>query len=192
VTRLLQRGEHALIGDIIGDSFADDPVNTWVLHNRRCIAAYYTLMARKLYLARGFGHVMGDDGGTLWLPPGVSKDLPLWRSLDIGATLIRHCGPGALARGFTVDAALKRSRPQQPHYYLFAIGVRPGRQGKGTGGRLLTAGLERVDAERKPAYLESSKADNLPFYRRFGFELVEEVSPSPGCPPLWPMWREAR
>ena len=192
MTRILQRGEHALIGDIIGDSFADDPVNTWVLRNRRCITAYYTLMARKLYLARGFGHVAGDEGGTLWLPPGVSKDLPLWRSLDVGATLIRHCGPGALARGLKVDAALQRSKPKQPHFYLFAIGVRPGLQGKGIGGRLLAAGLERVDAERQPAYLESSKASNLPLYRRFGFELVEKVVPAPGCPPMWPMWREAR
>jgi len=52
-------------------------------------------------------------------------------------------------------------------------------------------GLRRVDVDRLPAYLESSKPENVPFYERFGFEVIEEVIPTPGCPPMWPMWREA-
>jgi hypothetical protein len=43
-----------------------------------------------------------------------------------------------------------------------------------------------------PAYLESSKARNVPFYARFGFEVVEELPSRRGSPPMWRMWREPR
>lgn len=69
--RNLSVGEHGLIGDIIGDSFADDPVNRWVFGGENGMPDFYTAVARKLYLQKGFGHVMDDgSGGTLWLPPG--------------------------------------------------------------------------------------------------------------------------
>lgn len=187
--RKLDKDEHQLIGDIIGDSFADDPINQWIFGSTRGIAGYYTLAARKLYLQRGYGHVMGDEGGTMWLPPGEAKHIPLWNSLDIATILLRQGGVGALMRGLAVDGYLARIKPEKPHYYLFAIGARQGCQGKGIGGQLMTTGLERANREGMPVYLESSKRDNLPFYRRFGFELIEEVIPAKGCPPMWPMWR---
>jgi len=45
-------------------------------------------------------------------------------------------------------------------------------QGQGIGAALMRHALERVDAERLPAYLESSNSRNISLYRRFGFELV--------------------
>ena len=53
----------------------------------------------------------------------------------------------------------------------------------------MAAGLKRVDAAGMPAYLESSKKANVPFYQRFGFEVIEKIVPAKGCPPLWLMWR---
>ncbi len=191
VTRALAEGEHALIGDIIGESFADDPVNRWVFGGRGGMTAYYSLVAKKLYLRTGFGHAAGNAGGTLWLPPGVSKDIPLWNSLDIATALLRHSGPRAIFRGLAVDASLARSKPSQPYFYLFAIGVRPAEQGKGVGRRLMSAGLEAIDRAGLPAYLESSKESNLPFYRHFGFEVIAQVEPARGCPPMWLMWRDS-
>ena len=68
----------------------------------------------------------------------------------------------------------------------------PDRQGTGVGSALLADGVERIDAEGLPAYLESSKERNVPLYARFGFEVVEELRPKGGGPTLWCMWREAR
>ena len=42
-----------------------------------------------------------------------------------------------------------------------------------------------------PAYLETNRESNLPYYRRFGFELTEKIA-LPDSPPLWLMWREPR
>jgi predicted N-acetyltransferase YhbS len=51
-------------------------------------------------------------------------------------------------------------------------------RGKGYGQALMQSRLDRVDAEHAPAYLESSKAENVPYYQRFGFEVTGEIT----CP----------
>jgi hypothetical protein len=51
--------------------------------------------------------------------------------------------------------------------------------------------LERADALELPAYLETQREANVPYYNRFGFELQKKVD-IPGGPPMWLMWREAR
>ena len=189
--RALNKNEYVLAGDIIADSFADDPVNLWIFRNSKGMQGFYTLAAKKLYLSRGYGHVAGNDGCALWLPPGVRKHIPLWNSLDIAASMIRHSGASSIVRGSGVDAGLEARHPTEPHHYLFAIGTRPVKQGKGIGGKLMAAGLEKADADNLPAYLESSKESNVSFYRRFGFEVIDRLVPALNCPPLWLMWREA-
>ena len=191
--RRLSNIEHVLAGDIIGDSFADDPVNAWIFGSKKSITRYYTLMAKKLYLQRGFGHADSQAGGaSLWLPPGIRKQISTLRSLDIAASMVLHNGIKSLSRGMTVDSALAKAKPTLPHYYLFAIGTRPQQQGQGLGGKLMRAGLAMVDEAGLPAYLESSKEQNVPFYQRFGFEVTQKLTPAEGAPPLWLMWREAR
>ena len=189
--RKLSSGEHELIGDIIADSFSDDPVNRWVFGLHRAMLPFYTQVSKKLYLRQGFGHVMEDaSGGTLWLPPSVKKEIPLWNSFDIAFSMLRNSGLMSIARGMALDKFLAEKKPKQPHYYLFAIGTRPDRQGQGVGGTLIQAGLESIDLENMPAYLESSKESNVLFYRKFGFEVIEKAVPENGCPPLWLMWRK--
>jgi predicted GNAT family N-acyltransferase len=106
--------------------------------------------------------------------------------------MIRYSGFKSIPRGLAVDNALAKAKPSKPHYYLFAIGCRSTQRGKGNGGTLMQAGLERADVENMPAYLESSKESNVSFYQRFGFEVIEKIIPTKGCPPLWLMWRESR
>ena len=51
--------------------------------------------------------------------------------------------------------------------------------------------MPRCDAEGLPAYLESSKERNVPYYERFGFRVTRELAmPGRGCPPVWLMWRD--
>jgi ribosomal protein S18 acetylase RimI-like enzyme len=81
--------------------------------------------------------------------------------------------------------------PRDPHLYLSVLGVDPSAQRTGLGSRLLEPGLERCDREGVPAYLESSKEANVPFYERHGFRVTDEVA-MPRGPKLWLMWREPR
>jgi N-acetylglutamate synthase-like GNAT family acetyltransferase len=59
------------------------------------------------------------------------------------------------------------------------------------GGKLLAPVLARADADGLPAYLETQKEENLAFYGRHGFEVVQEVR-LPSAPPIWAMQRTPR
>jgi GNAT superfamily N-acetyltransferase len=80
--------------------------------------------------------------------------------------------------------------PRSPHYYLGGLGTDPAFQGKGLGSAVLGPVLDICDRDGLPAYLESSKESNIPFYKRHGFELTDEVSVPDGSVKLWLMWRE--
>ncbi|MDP1821280.1 MAG: GNAT family N-acetyltransferase [Acidimicrobiales bacterium] len=85
----------------------------------------------------------------------------------------------------------KAHRRHPEHYYLSVLGTAPDRQGEGVGSALMAPVVARCDEEGIGAYLESSKEANIPFYRRHGFEVVEELQ-LPSGPGLWPMWRDPR
>jgi ribosomal protein S18 acetylase RimI-like enzyme len=72
------------------------------------------------------------------------------------------------------------------------IGVEPARQGKGVGGKLLSAVLGRLDTTSVPAYLETSTEANVAWYRHHGFEVQHEIRPAADGPPVWTMWREPK
>ncbi|TNE67092.1 MAG: N-acetyltransferase [Alphaproteobacteria bacterium] len=191
--RPLQDGDATLIGHIIAEAFADDPVNLWAFNGTGAMAPVFTAMARYLYIPKGFGHVT-DDGlaGTMWLPPGAQKTYGIGGNLAMARAIVWHGGLRAVKNSLAIDAFMAKNRPAEPHYYLFAIGVSPALQGRGIGGRLMKEALDRADTAHMPAYLENSKAGNIGFYRSHGFEIMDEVVPAPGCPVMWRMWRPAR
>ncbi len=56
----------------------------------------------------------------------------------------------------------------------------------------MRSGLNRCDADHAPAYLESTKPENVPYYQRFGFEVTGELTVPDGGPTMWQMWRQPR
>lgn len=178
---------------ILAAAFLDDPVMLWVCGNERCIGPAFMELAKHLYVKKGFGHITPEgEGATLWLPPGETKDVSLIATLSMGLAMLRYGGVKAPLNGLRIDAALLKAKPVAPHYYLFAIGVRPECQGRGFGKMLTAPVLAQCDQEGMPAYLESSKEENIPIYRTMGFEVTDTIDPGHGCPPLYPMWREPK
>ena len=64
--------------------------------------------------------------------------------------------------------------PTEPHWHLGPIGVLPNFQSKGVGIKLLQRFCQEVDACLAPAYLETDVVQLVPYYGKFGFELVSE------------------
>jgi GNAT superfamily N-acetyltransferase len=93
----------------------------------------------------------------------------------------------ALARTFAV---LEGKHPREPHWYLVGLATDPTWQRKGIGAFLMSRVLRRIDEEGSAAYPEASAPSNVPFYRRFGFEVREEFQ-LPKGPPVWLMLRPA-
>ncbi len=179
-------------------AFYDDPVMTWLLPDDKARTAQlyrlFATMTRHHHLSRGGVEVACEGGGigaaALWDPPNQ------WRETRRGAlamtpAFLRVFG-FRMAMGRAVQEEMKRAHPEEPHWYLAAIGSDPTVRGHGFGHALLRSRLDRCDAEYCPAYLESTKPENVPYYQRFGFTVTGEITLPNGGPPLWPMWREPR
>jgi GNAT superfamily N-acetyltransferase len=179
-------------------AFYDDPVMTWVLPDGEArlasLARMFTAITRQHHLAGGGSEVACDGprigAAALWDPPNRWKQtgreqvamLPLFfRVFGFRSAPARQ-----------IQEIMKREHPEEPHWYLAAIGSDPGVRGKGFGQALMRSRLDRVDAEHAPAYLESTKHQNLAYYQRFGFEVTGEIVLPGGGPTMWPMWRVPR
>ncbi len=76
-----------------------------------------------------------------------------------------------------------------PYIYCYIIGVSPAHQGKGFGGKLLEALIEKADTEKKAIYLETDTEENVSLYEHFGFKVIKEIK-MPGLDlPMWEMVR---
>ena len=90
-------------------------------------------------------------------------------------------------RTFELFELFDAHHPQDPHYYLQFIGVRPERQGTGIGSALLRAVLDRCDLEGAAVYLEAGERSRH-LYLKHGFEAITELR-LPEGPSVFPMWR---
>jgi ribosomal protein S18 acetylase RimI-like enzyme len=185
----------AAVGALVR-AFDDDPAMTWIFPDdqmrRRRLPGFFAATLRGTSLRYEGTEVVAAGsavlGAAIWLPPGTWRP-PLWRQLaGLPAVALRLRSRLPVASAFY--GALVRLHPERPHWYLSGIGTDPPVQGTGVGGALMRSRLVRCDAARQPAYLESSKERNVPFYERHGFRVTGELSIPRGGPTLWLMWRE--
>jgi ribosomal protein S18 acetylase RimI-like enzyme len=174
-------------------TFLDDPVTSHIFRNEARreagLRAYFGTQMKADYLPFGGCYTAeGYAGSAIWAPAGK----PL-QTVVAGMLTMLPVLPYVIANmrtTYRLLALIESKHPREPHWYLASLGTAVEQQGKGVGGALMRPVLDHCDAEGLPCYLESSKERNLPFYRRHGFEVVEEV-PLPGDgPSLWTMWRE--
>lgn len=182
---------------MLARAFADDPVMSWIFPDeqmrRRRLPSFFAWSLRDISRRHDGTEVVATPDGALlgcaiWLPPGAWRP-PLGRALmELPGLLVRLGSRFGVAS--STYGAMVRVHPERPHWYLSGIGTDPPVQGTGVGGELMRSRLTRCDAAGLPAYLESSKHRNVPFYERHGFRVTRELSLPGGGPPIWLMWRD--
>jgi GNAT superfamily N-acetyltransferase len=182
------------VTDALQQAFFDDPVMGYLFPNessrRWRMAKLFQIELEAHHLPLNSVWTTADHAGAaLWSPPDHWR-LPPAKLLRNAVPMTRAFGR-RLPRAMRALATVERRHPTEPHWYLAVLGTAPTHQGKGVGSALLGPVLERCDTEGLPAYLESSKESNIPFYRRHGFEVTGEIR-LPGGPPVWSMWRLPR
>ncbi len=153
----------------------------------RRVRELYALYAR---VAHEQGEVwVADDGAAaaLWIPPGGGGETDAATS----ARLAELYGD-RLERFLAAAEMAEARRPAEPHWYLAAMGTAPERQGQGLGGAVLAPVLERCDAEGVLAATDTSTPDNVRFYGRRGFAVVDEWDEPGGAPHVWLLARPPR
>ena len=196
VVRAARRDEAALLGEVLADAFAADPVFAWLIPpqlrgrpNR--LRTFFTSMSRG-YLRQGKPcYLTGDaSAAALWAAPGAWT-MPL-------SQIVLEAAPNGLAfrrhllRALRTQLQIERlhAAHSPPHWYLGYLGTRRDRQGEGLGTQMLQEVLAGLDSDGVPAYLESSNERNLSLYERNGFRLVGELQALDHGPTIWRMWRE--
>jgi GNAT superfamily N-acetyltransferase len=128
---------------------------------------------------------------AVWLPPGA---FPWTTRRKLAATpafvRVLVADPRAFPTFARCGANVERAHPREPHWYLEVLSVRPEHQRQGLGGRLVRPILERAGRDGLACYLETADPANVPYYRRFGFEVVDPaLEVIPGGPTLTTMRR---
>lgn len=177
---------------VLTEAFTDDPLACWLFpepgERPRLQSRFYR---HQLDHPAAETYLIGDDEGvSLWHTLGGTADEDGSEphspdredAFGASGTRLRALGQ-VLASRHPVD---------EPHRYLFCMGVIGGRQGAGLGSAMLRHGLEQVDADGLPAYLEASSSRSRALYLRHGFEDLGEPVRLADSPPLWPMWRPPR
>lgn len=180
------------ISRTLARAFDDDPMMRWFFPDdtsrEATLGRYFATIFTRQYVHHGVCE-RTESAAAFWVAPEAqAKAVP---DADTIQELQNILGDRAPLFRDAVETAAKHT-PQEPHWYLALIGADPAAQGQGHGAALLRSGLAKADAAGLPAYLESSKPSNLPFYEHFGFTVRAEVRLPGGGPVLWGMWREPR
>jgi ribosomal protein S18 acetylase RimI-like enzyme len=125
------------------------------------------------------------DGVAVWFRPAI-RALTWPRMLRTGM----FAAPWAVGWGATrrmlvflrSSVAVHARAISAPHWYLFALGVRPECQGQGLGALLVRHGLQRAQADGLPCYLETTNEKNAAFYHKYGFQFVQQSQVPSGGP----------
>jgi ribosomal protein S18 acetylase RimI-like enzyme len=143
-----------------------------------------------LLTARREGRIVGVGA---WVPPG---GYPYPASTQVAQTLgalhALYRTPTALVKGLRYLTAIEKAHPKEDLWYLQLLACAPEHQRTGVGAALMEGTLARADGDGVAAYLETQNEDNLAYYARFGFEVVNILSPVRAGPRLWALRREPR
>jgi len=193
MVRLAGSADVPRLAEVLADAFEDDPLTTWIFGGddgvRERIRKSFAPLLSRVYVPKGHSYTTEDlAGAALWAPPGKWK-LSVFQQLRIAPLFLRLVPRQRVFDAARLQRSVEHSHPADAHWHLAVLGVDPKRQRSGVGAALLRPILERADAERVLCHLETSKAENIPYYERHGFHVTTDLEVPPTAPPVWTMTR---
>ncbi len=178
--------------NVLTDAFSEESMWKEVFKNAQKNRALTEVMVR---FCLKYGNVVSTSEnmeGVMAIAP-YDKDMTTWRIIRCGAFFLsmRIAREAKIMQVLTkaVEEA-KKSLNLGPYIHLLIMGVSQEFQGKGFGGQLLRAVIEKAEIEELPIYLETQKEANVSLYQKYGFSVKKEVIlPDPLNLPMWLMIR---
>ncbi len=124
------------------------------------------------------------------------KEMTFWRIIRSGAFSLsmKIANESKIMKVLSnaVEEA-KKNLNLGPYIHLLIMGVSQEFQGKGFGGKLLRAIIEKAEIEKLPIYLETQKEENVSLYEKYGFSVKKKIIlPDPFNLPMWLMVRDVK
>lgn len=172
------RNHKSRVIEILTKSFEDNQsVNYIVKQDNKRAERIKALMDYSFEVCFMFGEVyLSDDqkGCALILYPD-QKSFSIKSTLMDVQLLFNAIGLTRVGKAMSRETAIKSNYPKDPIYYLWFLGVINSDQNKGIGSQLLKEIIIDSQKQHKPIYLETSTIKNIPWYKKFGFSIYNEL-----------------
>ncbi len=180
---------------VLTDAFSEDSMWKEVFNDEDKNRVLTEVMVR---FCLKYGNVLSTSDnleGVMAITPH-DKDMTALRVIRSGAFFLSMKIADEAKKMKVLSNAIeeaKKSLNLGPYIHLLIMGVSQEYQGKGFGGKLLRAVIEKAETERKPIYLETQKEENINFYEKYGFSVKKKIIlPEPLNLPMWLMVRDAK
>ena len=176
--RLATAEEVPALAELLTDAFVDDAIMIWTTPGdgrRERVRAFFERFDTRAVASGWLWTVDGAAGVALWVPPGTEAEFD-----DLTFAI-----EGASPEYGSFWAWAEGARPAEPHWYLDHLAVGAWARGSGVGVALIEHGLSLARADGLPAFLCTSRPDNVGFYERRGFVLEREGDAPDGGPHIW-------
>lgn len=170
--------DKSLVVDILTKSFdTNQSVNYIVKQDEKRAKRVSALMDYSFEVCYLFGEVfLSDDKKACALVTYPDKKKTTLKSILLDVKLILSCvGLKNIKKTLAREAMINKIQPKELRYYLWFIGVDPECQNEGIGSVLLNEIIEDSEHKKRPIYLETSTLKNLPWYKKFGFDIYHEL-----------------
>jgi len=167
-----------LVIDILTKSFdTNQSVNYIAKQDGKRLKRIRALMDYSFEVCYMFGDVfLSDDRKACALILYPDKKKTTLKSILLDIKLIFSCiGVENIKKALVRESKIKQLQPKTTMYYLWFIGVDPEHQNEGIGSILLDEIINDSKNKQRPIYLETSTLKNLPWYKKYGFQIYNEL-----------------
>ncbi|MEO6283974.1 MAG: GNAT family N-acetyltransferase [Dyadobacter sp.] len=171
--------DKGLIVNILTESFQDNQsVNYLIPADNKRLKRIRALMEYSYETCRLFGKVyLSDDKSGCALVSFPERKKTTLKSLWLEVKLIfTGIGFSNISRAINREKEISKNYPTHPIFYLWFIGVQPGKQNNGVGKKLMSELLSESERLKRPIYLETSTMKNLPWYKKFGLDVYNQLN----------------
>lgn len=170
--------DKSLVTDILTKSFdTNQSVNYIAKQDGKRLKRISALMDYSFEVCYMFGDVfLSDDRKACALILYPDKKKTTLKSILLDIKLIFSCiGIENIKKALARESKIKQLQPKELMYYLWFIGVDPEYQNEGIGSILLDEIIKDSKQKQRPIYLETSTLKNLPWYKKYGFQVYNEL-----------------
>lgn len=189
-----QNLQKAKLGRAFSKAFFNEPNFTYMIpkDKLRRKALQWFFGSFVIHLGLQYGEVYISDnnsGGAIWIKP--NQKVSFYGALRAGLLKMPlYFGFEGVKRSMNLSNYVEQIRAEYaptPHWYLMALAVDPDVQSKGIGSALIHPILSNANNAKTACYLETFSQKGVNFYKKFGFEVIEEHTVPQGGPRFWSM-----
>lgn len=163
---------------ILVDSFRDNKSVQYIIHpHDKKELRLKRLMEYAYDVCKLFGDVFitDDKSGCALIVKPDKKKISL-KSMLLDAKFVIHClGLSNAKKAMNREAKIKAHHPDGLLYYLWFIGVDPGKQSQGIGSSLLKEVISEGRKDNRIICMETSTLKNISWYQSFGFTIYQKL-----------------